>query len=502
MSVIKIWRCLVLSGASGSGTKMELFVAQIEERREIREGIGQKSRIAARRARKPLEPYPDQDSDTTRRGQRGECLRDVSIFERGGDGLSEVSKLREFPLAQLRRRGDDTVSTLLERTVAFKPRHDREEGREQRRHGRKTRRHLRYGVDERCFHGGFSVEQHLALVREMTEVGALCHAGEGGYLRSRGPVESALGVQVKCRDLKPATHALPTACHGPELIAAGHTVTGLARSDAAAARLEALGASALRGSLQDLDRLKAGAEGSDGVIHMAFSADRADPGARARHDVAAIDALGGALKGSDRPLVITSGTLVMPTGRISAETDAPDPDSVAAHRIPGERAALTFAERGVRASIVRLAPTVHGPGDYGFVPALVEGARNTGVSAYIGDGGTRWPAVHRLDAASLYRLAIENAPAGTALHGAAEGGVTLKSIADQIGQQLGVPSVPLTFEQASAHFASTFLAAMLAADAPVSSDLTRALLRWEPTHYTLLEDLRYGDYITPAPSEP
>lgn len=292
-----------------------------------------------------------------------------------------------------------------------------------------------------------------------------------------------------------------------ELIAAGHAVTGLARSDAAAARLEALGAAALRGSLQDLDRLKAGAEGSDGVIHMAFSADRADPGARARHDVAAIEALGGALTGSGRPLVITSGTLVMPAGRISAETDAPDPDSVAAHRIPGERAALAFADRGVRVSIVRLAPTVHGPGDHGFVPAFIEGARKTGVSAYIGDGGNRWPAVHRLDAASLYRLALENAPAGTALHGAAEGGVTLKSIADQIGQQLGVPSVSLTFEQASAHFegasahfASAFLAAMLAADAPVSSDLTRALLGWEPTHYTLLEDLRYGDYITPARS--
>ncbi len=288
-----------------------------------------------------------------------------------------------------------------------------------------------------------------------------------------------------------------------ELIAAGHTVTGLARSDAAAARLQALGAAARRGSLQDLDCLAAGAEGSDGVIHMAFSADRTDPGARARHDVEAIGALGGALTGSGRPLVVTSGTLVMPAGRISAETDAPDESSIGAHRIPGERAALAFAERGVRVSIVRLAPTVHGPGDHGFVPAFVAAARKTGVSAYIGDGGNRWPAVHRLDAASLYRLAFENAPAGTALHGAAEGGVTLKSIADQIGRQLGVPSESLTidearehFEHASEPFGSTFLAAILAADAPVSSDLTRALLSWEPTHDTLLEDLQYGDYIT------
>jgi nucleoside-diphosphate-sugar epimerase len=288
-----------------------------------------------------------------------------------------------------------------------------------------------------------------------------------------------------------------------ELIAAGHTVTGLARSDAAAARLEALGASALQGSLQDLDRLTAGAESADGVIHMAFSAARTDPEARARHDVEAINALGAALAGSGRPLVITSGTLVMPTGRISAETDPPGEGSIGAHRIPGERAALALAERGVRVSIVRLAPTVHGPGDYGFVPALVAAARKTGISAYIGDGGNRWPAVHRLDAASLYRLALEHAPGGTALHGAAEGGVTLKSIADQIGHQLGVPSRSLTigeanehFEHASEHFGSTFLATILAADAPVSSDLTRALLRWAPTHYTLLEDLQYGDYFT------
>ena len=296
-----------------------------------------------------------------------------------------------------------------------------------------------------------------------------------------------------------------------ELIAAGHTVTGLARSDAAAARLGALGASALKGSLQDLDRLRAGAERSDGVIHlayMAFGADRIDPTGTC-HDVAAIDALGGALTGTGRPLVITSGTLVMPTGQISSETDTPDEHSIGAHRIPGERAALAFADRDVRVSVLRLAPTVHGPGDYGFVPALVAAARKSGFSAYIGDGGNRWPAVHRLDAARLYRLAIENAPAGTTLHGTAEGGVTLKSVADQIGHQLGIPSGSLTvgeatehFDQASEHFGAAFLATILAADAPVSSDLTRALLRWDPTHSTLLEDLRSGDYITPILSEP
>ena len=294
-----------------------------------------------------------------------------------------------------------------------------------------------------------------------------------------------------------------------ELITAGHTVTGLARSDAAAERLEALGACALRGSLQDLDRLTAGAESSDGVIHMAFSAERADPQARTRHDVEAVGALGGALEGSGRPLIVTSGTLVMPAGRISTETDTPDEGSIGAYRIPGERAALAFAQRGVRVSVVRLAPTVHGPGDYGFVPALVAAARKARVSAYIGSGENRWPAVHRFDAARLYRLALENAPAGAALHGAAEAGVRLKSIADQIGDQLGVPAVSLLFddavehfERASEHFGSAFLATILAADAPVSSDLTRSLLHWEPTHHTLLEDLQHGDYITQVPSEP
>ncbi|MDN3357408.1 SDR family oxidoreductase [Actinomadura sp. DC4] len=283
-----------------------------------------------------------------------------------------------------------------------------------------------------------------------------------------------------------------------ELITAGHTVTGLARSDAAAARLEALGASALSGSLRDLDRLRKGAEDADGVIHMAFSGDRDDPESRARDDVAAIEALGG----SGRPLVVTSGTLVMPSGRVSTETDAPDPGSAAAHRLPGERAALALAERGVRVSVVRLAPTVHGPKDHGFVPALIEGARKAGVAAYIGDGANRWPAVHRLDAANLYRLALENAAPGTVLHAASESGVPLKSVADQIGHQLGVPSVSMTFEEARAHFegasehfGSTFLATMLAADAPVSSDLTRALLGWQPVHAPLLDDLRSGDYI-------
>jgi nucleoside-diphosphate-sugar epimerase len=280
-----------------------------------------------------------------------------------------------------------------------------------------------------------------------------------------------------------------------ELIAGGHTVTGLARSDEAAARLAALGAKSLPGSLEDLDSLRQGAEASDGVIHMAFGGSFGDPEDLVRRDVAATRALGQALVGSGRPLVTTSGTLVMPAGRVSIETDAPDPGSIAHFRIPGEQACLDFAAQGVRSSVVRLAPTVHGPGDFGFIPALIAAARRTGRSAYSDDGASRWPAVHRLDAATLYRLALEQAPAGTALHGAGESAITLQTIAHQIGRILGLPVVSLTHEQFGQHLGNPFLARCFATDAPVSSARTRELLDWAPTHPTLLEDLETGDYF-------
>ncbi len=168
----------------------------------------------------------------------------------------------------------------------------------------------------------------------------------------------------------------------------------------------------------DLDRLRGGAETADGVLHMAFGGDFADPDDMMRRDRTAIETLGQALAHSGKPFVSTSGTLVMPPGRESTERDAPDPAGIAGFRIPGERACLDFAAQGVRASVVRLAPTVHGPGDYGFIGMLVATARNTGVSAYVGDGGNRWPAVHRRDAAILFRLAPEKAPAGSVPHGA------------------------------------------------------------------------------------
>ncbi|WIV53081.1 SDR family oxidoreductase [Amycolatopsis nalaikhensis] len=279
-----------------------------------------------------------------------------------------------------------------------------------------------------------------------------------------------------------------------ELLSAGHTVTGLARSDAAAARLEALGATAHHGSLEDLDSLRRGAEAADGVLHMAFGGDFADPDDMMRRDRTAIEALGAALRHTGKPFVSTSGTLVMPAGRESTEHDAPDDTGIAAFRIAGERACLAFADQGVRASVVRLAPTVHGPADHGFIGMLVGTARKTGRSAYVGDGANRWPAVHRCDAAVLFRLALEKAPAGSVLHGAAEN-VPFRRIAETIADGLGLPTVSLSPKAAAGHFASPFMAVVYGFDAPVSSAATRELLGWSPTQPGLLDDVARGDYL-------
>ncbi|MER6205738.1 SDR family oxidoreductase [Streptomyces sp. NPDC001642] len=281
-----------------------------------------------------------------------------------------------------------------------------------------------------------------------------------------------------------------------ELISAGHTVTGLARSAAAADLLESLGAAPHHGSLDDHDSLRRGAQVADGVLHMAYGGDFSDLDDMTRRDRAAIEALGRPLENSGKPLVITSGTLVMPENRESTEQDEPDPSGIAGFRIAGERACLDFAERGVRATVVRLAPTVHGPEDHGFIPMLIATARKSGVSAYVGDGTNRWPAVHRRDAAVLFRLALENAPAGSVLHGVAETGVTMKSIAETIARKLDLPTIALTPDQAAGHFISPFMARAYGLDAPVSSSFTQKLLGWSPTHSALLEDLEYGDYFT------
>lgn len=280
-----------------------------------------------------------------------------------------------------------------------------------------------------------------------------------------------------------------------ELVGSGHRVTGLARSDASAARLEALGATPFRGSTDDLDRLRAGASQADGVVHMAFGGDFTDPTSMTRREVAAIQALGEALVGTGKPLVTTSGTLVMPAGRVSTEHDAADPNSTAGLRYPGEQACLGFARRGVRAVVVRMAPSVHGPRDNGFIPMLIATARATGVSAYVGGGSNRWPAVHRLDAADLYRLALEKAPAGQAVHAVGERAIPFRSIAEKIGEKLGVPVSPVTVEDAGEHFGNPFMAIVFGADAPASSDYTQQLLGWVPNHRTLLDDLEQGDYF-------
>jgi nucleoside-diphosphate-sugar epimerase len=284
-----------------------------------------------------------------------------------------------------------------------------------------------------------------------------------------------------------------------ELIAAGHTVTGLARSGDAAARLMALGATPHPGSLDDLDSLRRGAGDTavEGVLHMAYGGDFADPDDMRRRDVGAVDTLGRELEVSGRPLIITSGTLVMPPNRVTTERDDPLADGIAGFRVAGERACLAFADRGVRASVVRLAPTVHGSGEpaHGFIANLVATARRRGRAAYIGDGANRWPAVDRSDAAVLFRLAVEKAPAGSVLHGVAETGVDFRSIAETIGRGLDVPTVALTPSEAAAHFGNPFMASVYAFDGPVSGAYTRKLLGWSPTGRTLLDDLAHGDYL-------
>lgn len=281
-----------------------------------------------------------------------------------------------------------------------------------------------------------------------------------------------------------------------ELRRSGHQVTGLARSDAAARRLDELGATPLHGSTDDLAELTEAASRADGVVHMANGGDFSDPADMTRREVAAIQALGEGLAGTGKPLLTTSGTLVMPAGRLTNEQDGADPQSIGALRIAGERACLGFAARGVRAMVVRLAPTVHGPRDHGFVPLLIATARRTGVSAYVGDGSNRWPAVHRLDAAELYRLALENGSAEQVVHGVGEPAIPFRDIASAIGRHLDLPTTSLTPEQAAQHFANPFMAAVFGTDAPVSSEHTRRRLGWAPTHHTLLDDLDHGDYFT------
>jgi nucleoside-diphosphate-sugar epimerase len=283
----------------------------------------------------------------------------------------------------------------------------------------------------------------------------------------------------------------------PELLEAGHRVTGLARSDSSAAALTAAGADVVRGSVDDLDVLAGAAAEADGVVHLAFKHDIAFSGdfqGAAEADRRAVDALAEPLAGTDRPFVLASGLAGLKPGQEASERDMPAVDgSPLSIRASTSLAVLALAERGVRSSIVRLSATCHGDGDNGFIASLVAVARDKGVSGYIGDGANRWPAVHRLDAARLFRLAVEQAPAGSVLHGVAESGIAIRDVAEVIGRHLGVPVTSVAPEAAPEHF--TWLSGFIGLDMRASNTLTRALLPWEPTQPGLLEDLEKGHYF-------
>jgi nucleoside-diphosphate-sugar epimerase len=289
----------------------------------------------------------------------------------------------------------------------------------------------------------------------------------------------------------------------PELIGAGHQVVGLARSDASADTLTAAGAEVHRGTLDDLDSLRSAADASDGVIHLAFKHDLAFSGdfqGAADADRRAVETFGDALAGSERPLLIASGLLGVMPGHVATERDGHGSHAAGAAFGGGPQArwetaefTLSLASQGVRSSIVRLPPTNHGDGDNGFIATLVGIAREKGVSGYIGDGTNRWPAVHRLDSARLFRLAVEKAPAGATLHAVADEGVPVREIAEAIGHHLGLPVSSVAPEDAGGHF--SWMGGFLGLDAPASSALTRELLGWQPTQPGLIEDLEEGHYF-------
>jgi nucleoside-diphosphate-sugar epimerase len=276
----------------------------------------------------------------------------------------------------------------------------------------------------------------------------------------------------------------------PELLSAGHEVLGLARSDASAQRVLASGADVLRGDLVDLDSLRAGAEQSDGVVHLAFSNDFANVEKGMEEERLAVGTIGAALEGTGKPLVFASGTPAVP-GRVSTEQDPTPADGPMAVRGLSAAYALGLADRGVRPAAVRLPRSVHQRGErYGFASMLIDAARRTGVSGYVGDGSQRWPAVHRLDAARLFRLVLERAEPGEIAHAVADEGDAMRSLAEAIGLALDLPVEPVPAESFG------FLGTIFGVDQPSSSALTRARFGWEPTHPSLLEDLAAGDYPT------
>jgi nucleoside-diphosphate-sugar epimerase len=281
-----------------------------------------------------------------------------------------------------------------------------------------------------------------------------------------------------------------------ELLDAGHEVFGLARSDQAASAVAAAGAKVHRGDIGDLESLRRGAAESDGVVHTAFNHDfsvsRLEASAT---DRLAVEAMAEALVGTDRPIVIASGTGGLSPGHLATELTVPGSDLIGRYAV--EQTAVSFVGRGVRPAVVRFPPTVHGRGDHGFMARLIDIARNKGVSGYPGDGANRWPAVHRLDAAHLFRLAVESTPAGARLHGVGEEGIPVREIAEVIGRRLRLPAVAIPPEEAARHFG--FLGAFFALDCPASSALTQQLLGWHPAQPGLIADLEQGHYFERRP---
>jgi nucleoside-diphosphate-sugar epimerase len=282
----------------------------------------------------------------------------------------------------------------------------------------------------------------------------------------------------------------------PELLAAGHQVIGLARSEGAAAAVTAAGAEVRRGDLDDLDGLREAAAAADGVIHLAFKHESLRSGDFAgaiASDLQAIETIGAALEGSGKPFVSTSGTLMLAHAGITGEGSERDA-AESGPRVVAENTVVDLAQRGVRSAVVRLPPLVHSTLDHhGFGPTLIAIARDSGVAGYVGDGANRWPAVHTLDAARVYRLALESAPAGTRLHAVADRGVPFREIAAAIARNLSLEAASIAPEDAGEHFG--FLAPFVALDNPTSSELTRASLGWQPTHPGLIADLDQGHYF-------
>jgi nucleoside-diphosphate-sugar epimerase len=276
-----------------------------------------------------------------------------------------------------------------------------------------------------------------------------------------------------------------------ELLKAGHQVLGLARSEESAKAIVAAGGEAHMGTLEDLDSLRKGIALADGVIQTAFIHDFSKFAANAEIDRLAVEAMLGALEGSGKPFVLTSGLLGLKPGHISTEKDMTSAER--SLRGAAEVLTLAAASRGVRTSIIRLPPSVHGAGDHGFVPALIGIARKNGVAAYVGDGQNRWPAVHRFDAAHLYRLALEKGIAGSVYHGIGDEGVAVKDIAEVIGKHLNIPVVSKSPEEAVTHF--EFLGHFIGMDSPATGKQTKEQLGWEPVQPGLIEDLDHARYF-------